>query len=120
MGSSEARGLTGPRAARQSQGVMAGDVSCVVSVGDPRGERSRFAEAEIAAGVADDQVIEQRHVENVGRLRQPEREPRIIRARCGIAARVVVNYEQRSRARCEACGYEHVRDRDRRARARAT
>jgi hypothetical protein len=35
---------------------LAGDVPCVVSVRDPRGERSRFAEAEIAAGVADDQI----------------------------------------------------------------
>ena len=49
-------------------------------------ECSGFAEAEVAAGVADDQVIEQRHVEDVGRLRQPQRESRIVRARRGIAA----------------------------------
>jgi hypothetical protein len=39
-----------------------------------RGLRMRRALA--LAGVADDQVIEQRHVEDVGRLRQPERESR--------------------------------------------
>ena len=94
-------------------------VSCADSVRDLRGERSGFAEAEVAAGVADDQVIEQRHVEDVGRLRQPKRESRIVRARCGIAARVVVHDEQRGGARCEARGHEHVRKRDGRARARA-
>src|SRR5688572_18449478 len=81
-------------------------------------ECSGFAETEVAAGVADDQVIEQRHVEDVGRLRQPEREARIVRAWCGIAARVVVHSEQRRGARCQARGYEHVRKRDWRARAR--
>jgi hypothetical protein len=52
-----------------------------------RGLRMRRALA--LAGVADDQVIDQRHVEDAGRLRQPERESRIVRARCRIAARVV-------------------------------
>ena len=95
-------------------------MSCTDSVRDLRCECSGFAEAEVAAGVADDQVIEQRHVEDVGRLRESKRESRIVRARCGIAARVVVHDEQRGRARCEARGYEHVWKRDRRARARAT
>jgi hypothetical protein len=94
-------------------------VSCTDSVRGLRCECSGFAEAEVAAGVADDQVIEQRHVEDVGRLRQPKGESRIVRARCGIAARVVVHDEKRGGARCQARGHEHVRKRDGRARARA-
>ena len=68
-------------------------VSCTDSVRDLRCECSGFAEAEVAAGVADDQVIEQRHVEDVGRLRQPKRESRIVRAWCGIAARMHASKE---------------------------
>ena len=86
---------------------------------DPRGERSRLAEAEVAAGVADDQVIEQRQVEDIGRLRQPDRQLRIVGAGCGVTARVVVHHEQCGGAGCETRGYEHVRKRDGRARARA-
>ena len=52
-------------------------VSCADSVRDVRSQCSGFAETEVAAGVADDQVIEQRHVEDVGRLRQAKRESRI-------------------------------------------
>src|SRR5262249_16666148 len=53
------------------------------------------------------------------RLRQSQRESRIVRAWCGIAARVVVHDEQRGGARCQARGNKHVRNRDGRARARA-
>ena len=74
-------------------------VSCAGSVCESRCERSAFTEAEVAAGVTDDQVIEQRHVEDVCRLREPQCESRIVRARRGIAARVVVHDEQRGRAR---------------------
>jgi len=85
---------------------------CAVSVPASR-------KLEVAAGVADDHVIEQRHVEDVGCLRQQKREARIIRAWCGIAARVVVHDEQGGSARCQARGHEHVRKRDGRTRARA-
>ena len=59
-----------------------------------------------------------------GRARPPRhnshRQPRIIRARCGIAARMVVNDHQAGRARCETRGHEHVRHRDWCAVARST
>ena len=41
------------------------------AVRDLRGGHARLAEAEVPAGVADDQVIEQRYVEDVGCLCKP-------------------------------------------------
>ena len=71
-----------------------------------------LAEAEIPMLVTDDEVIEQWQVEHVGRGAQSQREPRIVRARCGIAARMVVDDHHAGRARCETRGHEHVRHRD--------
>ena len=75
----------------------------------PLRELAAFVEAEIAAFVADDQVIEQRDVEHVGGGAQAEREPRIVGTRGGIAARMVVDDHQAGRARCETRGQKHVR-----------
>ena len=72
------------RDARQSGGVMARRGVMRGLRPRSRDERSGFTEAEVAAGVADDQVIEQRHVEDVGRLRQPKRESRIVRLGVGL------------------------------------
>ena len=79
----------------------------------------RLAEAVVPMLVTDDQVIEQRQVEDVGRGAQPQRQSRIVRTRCGITARMVVDDHQAGRARCETRRHEDIRHRDRRAGARA-
>ena len=81
--------------------------------------RTALAEAEVAAVVTDDQVIEQRDVEHVGRGAQSQREPRIVRTRGGIAARMVVDDHHAGRARCETRGHEDVRQGHWRAVSRA-
>src|SRR5882672_12399242 len=74
--------------------------------------QSGLAKAEVPMLVTDDEVIEQWQVEHVGGGAQSQREPRIVRTRCGIAARMVVNDHQAGRARCETRGHEDVRHRD--------
>src|SRR5258705_822127 len=83
-------------------------------------ELAAFVKAEVAAVVADDQVIEQRDVEHVSGGTQAEREPRVVRTRGGITARMVVDDHHTGRARCETRGEKHVRQGHWRAGARAT
>src|SRR5262245_29133541 len=80
-----------------------------------RSHQSGLAKAEVAVLVTDDEVIEQRQIEHVGGGTQSQREPRIVRARCGIAARMVVDDHQAGRTRCETSGHEDIRHRDWRA-----
>src|SRR5713101_3859353 len=81
--------------------------------------QSGLAKAEVPVLVTDDEVIEQWQVEHVGGGAQSQREPRIVRARCGITARMVVNHHQAGRAGCETRGHEDVRHGDWSAGARA-
>src|SRR6185436_19088791 len=74
--------------------------------------RTGLAKAEIPMLVTDDEVIEQWQVEHVCCGAQSQRQPRIVRAGCGIAARVVVDHHHAGRAWCETRGYEHVRHRN--------
>jgi hypothetical protein len=66
-------------------------MSCAEFLRALRCERSGFAEAEVPSGIADDQVIEQRDVQNVRRLRESDGQPCVIRTRSRIAARMVVD-----------------------------
>src|SRR5713101_2606804 len=74
----------------------------------PLRDVAAFVEAEVAAVVADDQVIEQRDVEHVSGGTQTEREPRVVRTRGGITARMVVYDHHAGCARCETRGQKHV------------
>src|SRR6266540_147771 len=74
--------------------------------------QSGLAKAEVPVLVTDDEVIEQWQVEHVGGGAQSQREPGIVRARCGITARMVVNHHQAGRAGCETRGHEDVRHGD--------
>ena len=76
---------------------------------------SRLAEAVVPMRVTDDQVIEQRQVEDVGRGAQPQRQSRIVRTGCRITARMVVHDHQAGRARCETRRHEDIRHGHRRA-----
>src|SRR6266508_2522934 len=95
-------------------------VSCAEVLRALRSERSGLAEAEVPSRVADDQVIEQRDIQDVSGLREPDSQPCVVRARSRIAARMVVHDEQCGRAWGKACRDEDIWDRDRRARTCAS
>ena len=79
-----------------------------IAVSELASMRAGLAEAVVPMRVTDDEVIEQGQVEDVGRGAQPQRQSRIVRTRCGIAARMVVNHHQAGRARCETRGHEDI------------
>ena len=81
-------------------------------------ERPCFAKAVEALRITDDEVIEKRHVENISRRTESERQSRIVRTGRRVAARMVVNDHYAGRARCETRGHEDIRYADGRAVAR--
>src|SRR5258705_8232474 len=82
--------------------------------------QSGLAKAEVPVLVTDDEVIEQWEVEHVSGGAQSQREPRIVRARSGVTARMVVNDHQAGRARRETRGHEEFRHLDWSTRAPTT
>ena len=66
-----------------------GRARCVEMAGLPK--------AEVAAGVTNNEVVEQAEVEYVRCGTKPDRQPGIVRARHGIAAWVVVHDDEPSR-----------------------
>src|SRR5262249_45677414 len=71
-----------------------------------------FTEAVVAAGIADDQVIDEWHFEQVGRVGKPQRQSGIVFARCRIPTGVGVHEEQSSRVGREACEHEDIQQPD--------